>query len=89
MQVAAQNCSKFGCGAYTGEISAEQLKDMNLNWIILGHSERRTHFKESNQDLAEKVKNALHFHFKIIYCFGETLEEREANKTIDVVKSQL
>lgn len=46
--VAAQNCSKFGCGAYTGEIAPEQLKEMKIEWVIIGHSERRTHFKETN-----------------------------------------
>ena len=48
VQVAAQNCSKSSFGAFTGEIAAEHLKDMNLEWVILGHSERRTHFKETN-----------------------------------------
>lgn len=62
---------------------------MKLEWVIIGHSERRTHFKETNQDLAAKVKIALQNHLKVIYCFGETLEEREANKTIDVIKNQL
>ena len=62
---------------------------MNLEWVILGHSERRTHFKETNEDIAHKMDNAFKNGLKVIYCFGETLEHREANQTKDVVKQQL
>lgn len=76
VQVAAQNCSKGSYGAFTGEIAAEQLRDMNIEWVIIGHSERRTHFKETNEELAQKVECALKNNLKVIFCFGETLHER-------------
>ena len=76
VQVAAQNSSKFSTGAFTGEIAASQLKDMNIPWVIIGHSERRTHLQEKNEDLALKVENALKSNLKVIYCFGETEKER-------------
>jgi triosephosphate isomerase len=81
VKVAAQNCSKFKNGAYTGEISAEQLKDLNVEWVIIGHSERRQHFKESNEDLKKKVELALSNGMNVIFCFGETKDDREDNKT--------
>ena len=87
--MAAQNCSKSSFGAFTGEIAADHLKDMNINWVIVGHSERRTHFKETNEELAIKLDNAIKNGLKVIYCFGETLEERDQGNTINVVKSQL
>lgn len=89
IQVAAQNCSAFSFGAYTGEVSAEHLKDINIPWVILGHSERRTHFGESDQIIAKKVESALKTGLKVIFCFGETLQEREEHKTIEVVERQL
>jgi triosephosphate isomerase len=89
IQVAAQNCSSFGFGAYTGEVTPEQLKDINIEWVIIGHSERRTHFGETNQTLAKKVEIALKAGLKVIYCFGETLAQRENNETIKVVEEQL
>ena len=89
VQVAAQNCSPYSYGAYTGEVTAEHIRDMNLEWVIIGHSERRQHFKESNELLAKKVENALKVGLKVIYCFGETLEQREANETMKVIEEQL
>eukprot|EP00919_Chromeraceae_sp_WS-2016_P028714 GHVR01067972.1.p1 GENE.GHVR01067972.1~~GHVR01067972.1.p1 ORF type:complete len:144 (+),score=21.40 GHVR01067972.1:1198-1629(+) len=77
VDVAAQNCSMNLFGAFTGEISVEQLKDINVKWVIIGHSERRTHFKESDEHIAKKVDLALKNGMKVIFCFGETLEERE------------
>ena len=62
---------------------------MGLEWVILGHSERRTHFKESSEDIAQKMTSAFKNGLKVIYCFGESLEEREGNQTKDVVKAQL
>jgi triosephosphate isomerase len=76
IEVAAQNCSSNSFGAFTGEIAAEQLKDINVSWVIIGHSERRTHFGESDQGIAKKVEIALKNHLKVIFCFGETLQER-------------
>jgi triosephosphate isomerase len=86
--VAAQNCY-FRQGAFTGEVSAEMLKDLGIEWVILGHSERRTIFKESDQEVGQKIKHALTVGLKIIACLGEQLAEREAGQTTQVVYSQL
>ncbi|EER00893.1 triose-phosphate isomerase 1, putative [Perkinsus marinus ATCC 50983] len=89
IQVSAQNCSRTGPGAYTGEITADMIKDAGLNWTILGHSERRHLFNETNEDLAAKVVNAEAAGLKIIFCIGELLEEREAGKTDEVCSTQM
>jgi triosephosphate isomerase len=89
IEVAAQNCSRHGFGAFTGEVAAEQIKDLNINWVILGHSERRTHFGENDEVVSKKVESAFNNKLKVIFCFGETLIEREANRTIEVVERQL
>ncbi|EER14999.1 triose-phosphate isomerase 1, putative [Perkinsus marinus ATCC 50983] len=89
IQISAQNCSKTGPGAYTGEITAEMIKDAGLNWTILGHSERRHLFNETNEDLAAKVAKAEAAGLKIIFCIGELLEEREAGKTEEVCATQM
>ena len=78
-----------GNGAYTGEISADQLKEFGVSWVILGHSERRQYFKEDNTLLREKLQYALSKGLKVIYCIGETLEQREADQTKIVNISQL
>ncbi|PLN74459.1 triosephosphate isomerase [Aspergillus taichungensis] len=87
--VAAQNVFDKPNGAFTGEISVEQLRDTKINWAIIGHSERRVILKESDEFIARKVKAAVDGGLEVIFCIGETLEEREANKTIDVVTRQL
>ncbi|KAF2126387.1 Triosephosphate isomerase [Dothidotthia symphoricarpi CBS 119687] len=89
LEVAAQNIFDKPSGAFTGEISAEQLKDSGITWTILGHSERRVSFKEDDAFVASKTKAALDAGLGVILCCGESLEEREANKTIDVVTRQL
>ncbi|OAQ70129.1 triosephosphate isomerase, active site protein [Pochonia chlamydosporia 170] len=89
IEVAAQNVFDKPCGAYTGEISVSQLKDSNINWAILGHSERRTILKESDEVVASKTKYATDNGVSVIWCCGESLEEREAGKTIEVVSKQL
>ncbi|KAI9564006.1 triosephosphate isomerase [Daphnia sinensis] len=87
--VAAQNCYKVPKGAFTGEISPAMIKDVGVEWVILGHSERRNVFGESDALIAEKVGHALSEGLKVIPCIGEKLEERESGKTEEVVFSQL
>ncbi len=87
--VAAQNMHQNASGAYTGEISAAMLKSVGVETVILGHSERRAYFKESNELLAEKVNTALENDMTVIFCFGEELEDRKADKHFDLVESQL
>ncbi|CAG8492863.1 6591_t:CDS:2, partial [Racocetra fulgida] len=89
ISIAAQNAFNCSKGAYTGEVSPEQLKDLGIDWVILGHSERREIFKESDEFVASKVAHALNANMKVIACIGEKLEEREAEKTEEVVIRQL
>ncbi|NP_001171739.1 triosephosphate isomerase 1 [Saccoglossus kowalevskii] len=86
--VAAQNCYKVEKGAFTGEISPAMLKDNGIDWAILGHSERRHVFGESDELIAAKVSHALSCGIKVIACIGEKLDEREAGKTEEVVFRQ-
>ena len=87
--VAAQNCYKVEKGAFTGDISPAMIKDVGANYVILGHSERRNVFGESDQLIGEKVKHALESGLNVLPCIGEKLEEREAGKTEEVVFRQL
>ena len=89
IEVAAQNVYDKPNGAYTGEISVEQLKDSRVTWAILGHSERRTILGESDEVVASKTKFATDGGLSVIWCCGESLEERESGKTVDVVTKQL
>ncbi|XP_055750483.1 triosephosphate isomerase A [Salvelinus fontinalis] len=86
--VAAQNCYKVAKGAFTGEISPVMIKDCGVEWVILGHSERRHVFGESNELIGQKVAHALESDLGVIACIGEKLEEREAGTTEDVVYAQ-
>jgi triosephosphate isomerase len=70
VKIAAQNSSNYGFGAYTGEISPKHLKDIGLEWVILGHSERRTIFKETDDQIIDKTKLALDNGLNVIFCFG-------------------
>ncbi|QDZ18844.1 triosephosphate isomerase [Chloropicon primus] len=88
-QVSAQNCWVEGYGAYTGEITAEALGDMSVNWVILGHSERRALNGETNEFVADKCKKALDTGLSVIACIGETLEQRESGKMFEVLDAQL
>ncbi|CAB3369688.1 Hypothetical predicted protein [Cloeon dipterum] len=88
VQVAAQNAYKVPSGAFTGEISPAMIADIGLQWVILGHSERRAIFGESDELVAEKTKHALDAGLKVIACIGETLAEREAGQTEAVVFRQ-
>jgi len=85
----AQNCHSKASGAYTGEVSVEMLKSVGVSYVILGHSERREYFNESNEFLAEKVNIALQNGLTPIFCCGETLSQREQGIHLDFVKSQL
>ena len=87
--VGAQNVSEFDFGAYTGEISAPMLRSMEVEYCIVGHSERRKYFQESNDLLARKVKSVLRAGVIPIFCCGELLPEREAGNHVKVVKNQL
>ncbi|MCV9388385.1 triose-phosphate isomerase [Reichenbachiella ulvae] len=89
IEIAAQNCSDKASGAYTGEISASMVKSTGANYVILGHSERREYFSESNELLAAKVDIALENGLTPIFCCGEPLEIREAGTMYEFVKEQL
>jgi len=87
--VAAQNVYTEDNGAFTGETSVQQLEDNNISWVILGHSERRTLLAESDDFVAAKTKKSIANNVSVIWCCGESLEEREAGDTIAVVTRQL
>jgi len=89
IEVAAQNVFDKPDGAYTGEISVAQLKDSGITWAILGHSERRQILHESDAFIANKTKAAINGGLGVILCCGESLEQREAGDTVDVVSKQL
>ncbi len=85
----AQNMSNALSGAHTGEVSVEMLKDLGVDTVILGHSERRIIYGETNEFINSKIKLALEQGMEVVFCIGETLEEREAGKANDVVCSQV
>lgn len=85
----AENCSEHAKGAYTGEVSAAMVKSTGANYVILGHSERRQYFGETNDQLLAKTRLALENNLKPIFCVGEVLEDRENGNYNTVVKGQL
>ncbi len=87
--VAAQNCYNKISGAYTGEVSAEILKSVAVDYVIVGHSERREYFNESNKVLAEKINICIEYGLKPIFCCGEALEIREADTQNSFVENQI
>ncbi len=89
IELAAENCADKASGAYTGEVSAEMVKSTGAQYVILGHSERREYYKETPEILKEKVELALANGLQVIFCIGESLAEREANKQNEVVKAEL
>jgi len=89
IQIAAQNCSQHDSGAFTGEVSVMMLREFYVHYVILGHSERRSIFGETDEVINAKMKKALETNLKPIFCIGETLEEREAGKLESVLRTQV
>ena len=89
IDVAAQNMHQAESGAFTGEISANMLKSIGVNTVILGHSERRSYFHETADLLASKVTTAIKNDMRVIFCFGEILKDRQANNHFTIVENQL
>lgn len=89
VSIGAQNCHQKESGAYTGEISAKMIKSIGCEYVIIGHSERRQYFAESDELLADKTVVALHNGLTPIFCIGETLDERNNGSYFDVLKGQL
>ena len=89
VELSAQNCADHVKGAYTGEVSADMLTAVGCKWVILGHSERRQYYGETDEKLVVKTKLALEAGLGVILCVGENLEEREAGKHFDVCASQI
>lgn len=89
VQLSAQNCADHEKGAYTGEVSVSMLASVGCQWTILGHSERRQYYGETDEKLVEKVKLALAGGLGVILCVGENLDQREAGKHFDVVTDQI
>ena len=89
VQLSAQDCADHEKGAYTGEVSVSMLASVGCQWTILGHSERRQYYGETDEKLVEKVKLALAGGLGVILCVGENLDQREAGKHFDVVTDQI
>src|SRR5690606_946581 len=89
IQVIAQNMHFAESGAYTGEVSADMLKSIGVQTVILGHSERRAYFNETDELLAKKVDSALKSKLRVIFCFGEELKDRKAGNHETIVESQI
>lgn len=88
-KLGSQDISSFNDMTLTGEVTASQLASLNVNYVLVGHSERRTLKKETNLDFINKINNAQNNNLKVIYCIGETLEEREENQTFLVLEKQI
>ena len=89
IQIAAQNCSEYDSGAYTGEVSVLMLREFFVHYVILGHSERRAIYGETDSTINAKIKKAREANLKPIFCIGETLAEREAGKLESVLRTQV
>ncbi len=89
IKIGAQNLHWEEKGAFTGEISPVMLKDLSIDYCIIGHSERRQYFGETNETVNKKIHSAIKFGLKPIVCVGESIEERKAGKTEDVIKEQV
>lgn len=89
IQIAAQNCSQFDPGAFTGEVSTMMLRELYVHYVILGHSERRSIYGETDAIINAKMKKAREAKLKLIFCIGETLAEREGGKLESVLRTQI
>ena len=89
IQIAAQNCSEYDSGAYTGEVSVMMLREFFVHYVILGHSERRSIFGETDSRINAKIRKAREANLKPIFCIGETLAEREGGKLESVLRTQV
>lgn len=89
VSLAFQNCSSFEVGAYTGELSAKMIASLNIQYCIVGHSERRQYFGETDDIIADKINQLLLYHIHPIFCIGETLKEREEGETFNVLRKQI
>ena len=89
IKIGAQNMHWEENGAYTGEVSGKMLKSIGVEYVILGHSERRQYFAETDETVNKKIKSAFKYGLKPIVCVGETLEQREKGKAIGIVTSQI
>ena len=88
IKIGAQNMHFEESGAYTGEVSGKMLKSINVEYVIIGHSERRQYFAETDETVNKKIKSAFKYGLKPIVCVGETLEQREVGKAVDVITKQ-
>ena len=88
IKIGAQNMHFEESGAYTGEVSGKMLKSINVEYVIIGHSERRQYFNETDETVNKKIKAAFQYGLKPIVCVGETLEQREAGKTEEIITKQ-
>lgn len=89
IELGAQNCSQFLLGAFTGEVAAAMLQDYNVSYVLVGHSERRENFRETPAILHKKIKQALAAKLDVIFCCGESLEARQANRQEAVIAQQI
>lgn len=87
--IAAQNCSAYDNGAFTGEVSTNMLKSIGVDYVIIGHSERRQFFSESNDVLMNKISLSLSNNLKVIFCCGEDINQREKDLHFEIIKDQL
>lgn len=89
LELAIQNCSAYESGAYTGEISAKMIASLQLKYCIVGHSERRSYFEETDEFISDKIAQLIQYNVQPIFCIGETLQERQGNETFNVIRKQL
>ena len=89
VMIAAQNIHTKLKGASTGEVSIDMLKDLDIQYVIIGHSERRQYFYEDNTIIVKKIEQATNKNINVIFCIGETSDERQKNKTFDILTDQL